>query len=160
MYAVETFQLRPKFVEVDRTTMVVVTNSYQEPGELQIRERLVPFGVTPTDEQIVRIREYLRLLLLWNRSINLTAVTDPFEIIERQANVVTSRAVGGFKELIPWCARALTDRGHIVLWVGAEDSTGIARSRTWNWQPPQRIPGSKARFILIGRPIRKASKPG
>ncbi len=216
-------------------------NSSHDVSDLQIREQLAPFGISPAEEQTGRIREYLRLLLAWNRSINLTSVTDPVEIIDRHfgeslylsnllpvencrladvgsgagfpglavkigfpsveliliesnkkkcaflselvrslgfsgvevlpdrfedirpeelhVNVITSRAVGGVKELIPWSARALADRGHIALWVGAEDSTRIARSRGWNWQLPQRIPGSKARFILIGRPIRETCKP-
>jgi hypothetical protein len=40
-----------------------------------------------------------------------------------------------------------------VLWVGAQDSTRIARTSGWSWQPPERIPDSQRRFILIGRPI-------
>ena len=213
----------------------------QELSDLQIREHLLPFGIAPTDAQTARIREYLRLLLLWNRSMNLTAVTDPLEIVERhfgesmyaanllpvencrladvgsgagfpgialkiafpsiqlllietnkkkwaflsevvrsigltdveilperfenirpnriEANIITARAVGGFKELIRWSNRSLAVGGHLVLWVGAEDSTRIARSRGWIWQVPQRVPCSKSRFILIGRPAQEDPMP-
>lgn len=212
-------------------------NFKQELSDLQIREHLLPFGLAPTDAQTARIREYLRLLLRWNRSMNLTAVTDPLEIVERHfgesmyaanllavencrladvgsgagfpgialkiafpsvqllliesnkkkcaflsevvryigltdvevlperfediqtdrigANIITARAVGGFKELIRWSNRSLAVGGHLVLWVGAEDSTRIARSSGWIWQVTQRVPCSKSRFILIGRPAQE-----
>ena len=207
--------------------------SYEELSPLQVREHLAPFGISPTEEQTTKILSYIRILVAWNRSINLTAITDPIEIVERhfgesmyasnlqpvencrladvgsgagfpglamkiavpsiqlvliesnkkkcafleevvrslgfsgveilpsrfedirpysiQVNAVTARAVGGFKELIRWSAAALADRGHLILWVGAEDSTRVARTPNWTWQPPMRIPGSKGRFILIGR---------
>jgi 16S rRNA (guanine527-N7)-methyltransferase len=202
---------------------------------LQIFEALAPFTFSPTEEQIARIREYTALLLQWNRSISLTSITDPIEIVSRhfgesifvskllpvencrladvgtgagfpglalkiafsglhltliesnkkkcaffsevvrsleltgveilperfeqirpesiQANIVTSRAVGGFKQLLRWSTNALVHRGHLVLWVGADDSTRIARTSGWTWQPATRIPDSQRRFVLIGRPI-------
>jgi 16S rRNA (guanine527-N7)-methyltransferase len=71
---------------------------------------------------------------------------------EMDANVVTSRAVGEFKQLLRWSRNALARGGQVVLWVGSEDSTRIASSSGWTWQPPVRIPGSQRRFVLIGRP--------
>jgi 16S rRNA (guanine527-N7)-methyltransferase len=212
--------------------------SSEELKPLQIREHLATFGITPTEEQTIRVRDYLRTLLAWNRSVNLTAITDPVEIVERhfgesmyasnllpvencrladvgsgagfpglpmkiavpsiqliliesnkkkcaflaetvrvlgftgveilperfedirptgiQASIVASRAVGGSKELVRWSAAALEPRGHLVLWVGADDSTRIARTKSWTWQPPTRIPQSQGRFILIGRPLRES----
>jgi 16S rRNA (guanine527-N7)-methyltransferase len=212
--------------------------SYEELSPLQVREHLAPFGISPTEEQTTRILSYIRVLVAWNRSINLTAITDPIEIVERhfgestyasnllpvencrladvgsgagfpglamkiavpsiqlvliesnkkkcafleeavrflglsgveilpsrfenlrpegiKLNVVTCRAVGGLKELTRWSATALADRGHLILWVGAEDSTRIARTPRWAWQPPVRIPGSKGRFILIGRYLQES----
>lgn len=201
----------------------------------QIRETLAPFAISPSDEQIARIRDYLDVLLRWNRLIGLTSITDPIEIVGRhfgesmyatkllpvencrladvgtgagfpglalkiacpgiqltliesnkkkcaflseavrtlgfadieihaerfeqtrpesvQVNIITSRAVGEFKQLLRWSAHALVHRGHLVLWVGAQDSTRISRTSGWSWQPPERIPDSQRRFILIGRPI-------
>lgn len=214
--------------------------SFQEFDAVQIREHLAPFSISPTEKQIAQIQEYVRILLAWNRSINLTAVTDPIEIVERHfgesmyasnllpvencrladvgsgagfpgialkiafpsiqlqlieankrkcaflsevvrsigltdveilperfedirtnriaANIITARAVGDFKELIRWSNRSLAVGGHLVLWVGAEDSTRIARSRGWIWQVPQRVPCSKSRFILIGHPAQEGPK--
>ena len=210
--------------------------------DLQIRERLAPFGIAPTERQAQQIREYARLLLFWNRSINLTAVTDPAEIVERhfgesmyganllpvencrladvgsgagfpglamriactsiqltliesnkkkcaflsevvrslelrgveivperfenvrpdeiEADIVTSRAVGSLKELLRWSGAALATRGHVMLWVGADDSARTARTKGWFWQPPQRIPGSMGRFILRGRRFQQSIEGG
>jgi 16S rRNA (guanine527-N7)-methyltransferase len=69
-----------------------------------------------------------------------------------QANVITSRAVGDYKQTLKWAARALAHRGHVALWVGADDSTKISANDAWIWQPPARIPESQRRFILVGRP--------
>ncbi len=69
------------------------------------------------------------------------------------ANVITSRAVGEFKQLTRWATGALARRGHLILWVGAEDSTKISGTPGWTWQPPTKIPNSQRRFLLVGRPI-------
>jgi 16S rRNA (guanine527-N7)-methyltransferase len=201
----------------------------------RICEALSPFAIYPSDDQIARIREYTLLLLKWNRSVGLTSITDPAEIVGRHfgesmyastllavencrlvdigtgagfpglalkiaspsikviliesnkkkcaflsetvrslgfkdveirperfenirpetvsANFITSRAVGEFKQLLRWSTNALAPRGHLMIWVGSEDSTRIAMTSGWNWQPAVRIPDSQRRFILIGRPI-------
>src|SRR6202049_3231016 len=206
-----------------------------EIGDRQICEILPPYDISPNEDQIAMIQEYLLLLLKWNRSVNLTSITDPVEIVGRHfgesmyaskvlpvencrladvgtgagfpglalkiacpsiqllliesnkkkcaflsevvrtlgfrdveirperfeeirpepvlANLITSRAVGEFKQLLRWSARALARRGHLLLWVGADDSTRIARTPGWTWQPAVRIPDSQRRFIHIGRPI-------
>jgi 16S rRNA (guanine527-N7)-methyltransferase len=80
--------------------------------------------------------------------------TERFEEIRPQntgANVITSRAVGEFKELLRWSKNALTHRGHIALWVGADDSTRISSNSAWIWRPAVRIPESQRRYVLIGR---------
>jgi len=210
-----------------------------EIGKRQICDALSPFAISPSEDQIARIRAYVLLLLKWNRSISLTSIADPVEIVGRhfgesmyaskllpvencrladvgtgagfpglalkiaspdihitliesnkkkcaflsevvrtlgfthveilperfeqvrpegvQANIITSRAVGEFKELIRWSTNALARRGHLLLWVGAEDSTRIARTPAWTWQPAVHLPDSQRRFILIGRPIDAAS---
>ena len=74
------------------------------------------------------------------------------------ANIITSRAVGEFKQLLRWATNALARRGHLVLWVGAEDSTRIVRNPGWTWQPAAHIPDSQRRFILIGRPTEGATQ--
>jgi 16S rRNA (guanine527-N7)-methyltransferase len=210
-----------------------------EIGKRQICEALSAFDISPTEDQIAQIREYVLLLLKWNRSVSLTSITDPVEIVGRHfgesmyvskllpvencrladvgtgagfpglalkiscpgahptliesnkkkcafltevvrileftdveirperfeqirpetllADVITSRAVGDFKQLLQWSRKALARRGHLVLWLGAEDSTRIASDSSWTWQPAVRLPDSQRRFILIGRPIEESS---
>src|ERR1700731_2897201 len=49
----------------------------------QILSTLTPFRVLPSTDQIAQIREYIRLLLMWNQSVSLTSVVDPVEILAR-----------------------------------------------------------------------------
>jgi 16S rRNA (guanine527-N7)-methyltransferase len=49
----------------------------------QIAATLAPFGVGLTGAQLAAIESYVRLLLSWNASINLTALEDPLEIVTR-----------------------------------------------------------------------------
>ena len=49
----------------------------------QIAATLAPFGATLSGAQLEAIETYVRLLLIWNRSINLTALEDPLEIVAR-----------------------------------------------------------------------------
>jgi 16S rRNA (guanine527-N7)-methyltransferase len=74
-----------------------------------------------------------------------------------RANIIVSRAVGEFKQLLGWSAGALAQRGHIMIWVGAEDAARIAGNSNWIWQPAVHIPDSQRRFILIGRPLSAAT---
>jgi 16S rRNA (guanine527-N7)-methyltransferase len=48
-----------------------------------IRRALGEFQIQPTDQQIVYIHDYIRLLLQWNEKLNLTAIRDPLEILHR-----------------------------------------------------------------------------
>jgi 16S rRNA (guanine527-N7)-methyltransferase len=92
------------------------------------------------------------------RKLELSGVevrSERFEQIRPEsvlANIVTARALGDFKQLLKWSARALAGRGQLVLWVGAEDSTRITRNPGWTWRPGVRIPESQRRYILIGQP--------
>jgi len=74
-------------------------------------------------------------------------------------NVVTARAVGELKRLLMWSRNALRPRGHLVLWLGADDAARIPRTPGWIWQPPVRIPDSQRRFVLIGRVAEQKSHP-
>lgn len=210
-----------------------------EIDERQIRRALSPFGVSVNDDQLRKIREYLGLLLQWNRAMGLTTVTEPMEIARRHfgesmfaanlvhveipvencrladvgtgagfpglalkvalpdiqavliesnrkkcaflaevarrlefegveilaerfeeirperitANVITARALGDFGRLLKWAEQALTPKGSLLLWLGAEDATRIAKEGRWSWQPPVHIPDSQRRYILVGRPL-------
>jgi 16S rRNA (guanine527-N7)-methyltransferase len=82
-------------------------------------------------------------------------VPDRFEQIRPEnlkLDLISARALGEFKELLGWSARALKPGGNLVLWVGAEDAMRLAKNPSWTWEPATRIPDSQRRFILIGRP--------
>jgi 16S rRNA (guanine527-N7)-methyltransferase len=51
--------------------------------EEQIVSALSPFRVSLSGDQTLKIREYIRLLLKWNQSVNLTSIVDPAEILAR-----------------------------------------------------------------------------
>src|SRR6266478_5292418 len=68
------------------------------------------------------------------------------------AEVFTARAVGGFPDILHWAKTALARRGHIILWLGGEDSTRVSSMPGWIWKPAVKILESQRRFILIGRP--------
>src|ERR1700687_4829423 len=184
-----------------------------EIGDRQICEILPPYDISPNEDQIAMIQEYLLLLLKWNRSVNLTSIQNPAEIVGRhfgesmfaakllpvencrladvgtgagfpglalkiscpsvhltliesnkkkcaflaevvrtlefsgveihperfeqirpqtvRVNIIVSRAMGDFKQLLRWSAGSLVRRGHIMIWVGAEDATRIASNSDW-----------------------------
>jgi 16S rRNA (guanine527-N7)-methyltransferase len=48
-----------------------------------IRRALAEFHLAPTEQQVIYIQQYMKLLLAWNDKINLTAIRDPLEILYR-----------------------------------------------------------------------------
>ena len=48
-----------------------------------IRRALGEFQLSPNEQQILYIQQYMGLLLAWNDKINLTAIRDPLEILHR-----------------------------------------------------------------------------
>ena len=67
---------------------------------------------------------------------------------------IASRALGGYRRLLQWSRQALSPGGHVILWLGFDDSTSISRLEGWRWQLPVNIPESKRRVLLFGQPIR------
>src|SRR5271168_3939333 len=48
-----------------------------------IRRALGEFQLSASDQQIVYIQQYMKILLKWNDKVNLTAIRDPLEILYR-----------------------------------------------------------------------------
>ena|SRR5579862_7329875 len=56
----------------------------REPLSLgEVAFALAPYGVTLSDAQLAAIARYVQILLAWNKSINLTAIEDPTEVVAR-----------------------------------------------------------------------------
>jgi len=53
------------------------------PSETAIVRALGEFQLTVTNEQVLQIQQYIRILLYWNDKVNLTAIRDPLEILYR-----------------------------------------------------------------------------
>ena len=58
-------------------------SSIVAPSESIIRKALSEFQIEVNADQVVQIQEYIRLLLVWNEKVNLTAIRDPLEILHR-----------------------------------------------------------------------------
>jgi 16S rRNA (guanine527-N7)-methyltransferase len=65
---------------------------------------------------------------------------------------VCSRALGGYKRLLLWSKVVLKPGGHVILWLGTEDSNLLTRVKYWNWALPIKIPESRQRVLLMGTP--------
>ena len=65
---------------------------------------------------------------------------------------VCSRALGGYKRLLQWCRGVLKPGGHVILWLGIEDSNLLTKTKGWNWELPVSIAESRRRVVLTGRP--------
>ncbi len=49
----------------------------------RIPDVLAPFGIEPSEAQSIQIGQYVELLLLWNKSLNLSSLLNPEEILTR-----------------------------------------------------------------------------
>jgi 16S rRNA (guanine527-N7)-methyltransferase len=48
-----------------------------------IQNALREFGLAASSEQVLRIQQYIKILLTWNDKLNLTAIRDPLDILYR-----------------------------------------------------------------------------
>jgi 16S rRNA (guanine527-N7)-methyltransferase len=53
------------------------------PSAETIRRALSEFQITPDDNQVFNIQQYIKILLTWNEKVNLTAIRDPIDILYR-----------------------------------------------------------------------------
>ena len=70
----------------------------------------------------------------------------------KKFDFIVSRALGNYKALLRWARNVLEEKGKVILWLGAEDSVSVSKSREWEWEAPFLIPGSRRRVVLVGRP--------
>lgn len=66
---------------------------------------------------------------------------------------ICARALGGYRRLLQWSKTLLGEQGRVVLWLGMDDSTLISRTKGWLWELPVKIPESRRRVLLVGRPV-------
>jgi len=97
------------------------------------------------------LSEVVRSLELANVEV-LPIRFDETRVSKGYAEIITARAIGGFSDILRWAKTALAHRGHMIFWLGGEDSTKVSSTPDWIWQPAVKIPESQRRFVLIGRP--------
>jgi 16S rRNA (guanine527-N7)-methyltransferase len=77
---------------------------------------------------------------------------EDFHAAHGSFDFVCSRALGGYKRLLLWSKVVLKPGGHVILWLGTEDSNLLTRVKYWNWALPIKIPESRQRVLLMGTP--------
>src|SRR5229473_4857888 len=59
------------------------TTTPAPPPTTAIQRALGEFRITANYEQVLQIQQYIKILLMWNEKVNLTAIRDPLEILYR-----------------------------------------------------------------------------
>ncbi len=114
-----------------------------------MRPELAVTLVEPNKKKAAFLAEACRVLQVQQVQV----LAEPFEQLEANDlyDVVTTRALRLDVRLIQWSASALTTRGRLMAWVGAQDAARAARaSLALCWQAAVPIPASSGRVILVG----------
>jgi 16S rRNA (guanine527-N7)-methyltransferase len=61
----------------------MTTASPTLPSMAMIRRALEEFKLPAYDDQVLQIQQYIKILLVWNEKVGLTAIRDPLEILYR-----------------------------------------------------------------------------
>lgn len=107
--------------------------------------------IEPNIKKCAFLREVQAALALTGIEVARRRYED-FPAASASFDFVSSRALGGYKRLLQWSKAVLRPHGFVVLWLGIEDSNLLFRTKGWNWELPVRIPESRRRVILMGRP--------
>ena len=97
-------------------------------------------------KEVIRICQFDQVTVLGQRVEDFSA-----QLNDSKYDYSTSRAVGGFTNLIENAAVCIKPGGKLCLWLGHDDAAAIAQSQSpFTWNPPIPIPLSLRREILIG----------
>jgi len=75
----------------------------------------------------------------------------------KSLDLITSRALGRYSFLMRWAVETLKPTGKLILWLGDDEGNRVQMRPGWHWDPPERIPLSRRRQILVGSPTRSSS---
>ncbi len=107
--------------------------------------------IEPNTKKCAFLREVKEALKLSQVEIARTRYEN-FSTEKNFFDLICSRAIGDHTHLLQWAKLTLKDTGHVLLWLGIDDSNAVSRNKEWQWELPVRIPESRRRVILIGRP--------
>lgn len=65
-------------------------------------------------------------------------------------DIVIARAIGNHKTLLKWASPRISPSGRVILLLGLEDATKLMHLKDWDWSPPQPMPQSTKRVVLVG----------
>jgi 16S rRNA (guanine527-N7)-methyltransferase len=103
----------------------------------------------PNLKKCAFLREVQAALGLSNVEVVRTRYED-FHSAPGSFDFVCCRALGGYKRLLLRSKTVLKPAGHVILWLGTEDSNVLTRVKGWNWALPVKLPESRQRVLLMG----------
>ncbi len=98
------------------------------------------------------LSEAVRELQLDGVRVLRSRFDDQAKALQGSFDVVVSRALGEYQDLLNWSSQVLRRPGRVVLWLGENNANTIIEAPGWNWQPAISIPGSRQRCLLAGSP--------
>jgi 16S rRNA (guanine527-N7)-methyltransferase len=226
--------MTPRLRRKPANTRELLSSKYIREAVRCHQDALHAAGVDPSPALRDSISLYIEMLLRWNRKLNLTAITEPREIVSRNfvesflavrwlpaddgqlcdvgsgagfpglalklvrphwrvilleptakkaaflaetarslglrdvqiercrwqesklapasIDALTSRALGGYRELVVWAKDKLRAGGRVIFWVGSYDADGLELLGGWQWERSA-VPGTRERVLLMGRPV-------
>lgn len=114
-----------------------------------LRPDLHVFLIESSFKKATFLAEVVRELELENTRVVVSRYEELGEEVA-PLDLACSRALGGFRELLNWCANAVVACPKVLLWVGGRDIEEIQKNAGWNWDQPIAIPNSLRRYLLVG----------
>ena len=102
--------------------------------------------VEANNKKATFLREVVRALAFGNVEV----VAARAETLQKQADLVTLRAVEKFDEVLPVAARLVRPGGRIALLIGIGQAGTAHQLPEFQWQEPVKVPQSRTRVVLVG----------
>jgi 16S rRNA (guanine527-N7)-methyltransferase len=106
----------------------------------------------PIQKKATFLKEVIRQCELGGTRVVTERLETAAGTFERQADLVTMRAVAVDEALLQELSRLIGKGGRLALFIGNEDARRLSHSRILNWQSPIAIPDATNRVILLGQP--------
>jgi 16S rRNA (guanine527-N7)-methyltransferase len=126
----------------------------------------IPLKILRPDLEVFLIESNLKkatFLAEVSRDLHLTGIrvlVSRFEELDEQVaplDVVCSRALGSFAELLNWAAAPQIGASQALLWLGGRDLAEVQAIPGWSWLEPHPVPKSLQRYILQGSTVEKVA---